>query len=62
MKCSQCGYPRTIVYDTRDQDQRTSVRRRRECTKCGYRFTTTEEELINDKTDRVGQRGIGQLG
>ncbi len=40
MKCPYCGYQETKVKDSRDFN--VFVRRRRECIKCGKRFTTYE--------------------
>jgi transcriptional repressor NrdR len=42
MKCPYCGNPDTKVVDSRLTDSNDSVRRRRECEKCGKRFTTYE--------------------
>ncbi len=42
MKCPYCTYPDTRVVDSRLTDDNDSVRRRRECEKCGKRFTTYE--------------------
>lgn len=42
MKCPYCGYNQTEVMETRDSEDLTSTRRRRECLKCGKRFTTYE--------------------
>ncbi|MBI4167816.1 MAG: transcriptional repressor NrdR [Candidatus Aenigmarchaeota archaeon] len=42
MKCPYCPAPETKVIETRDSDL-DSLRRRRECTKCGKRFTTYEK-------------------
>lgn len=42
MKCSQCGFTDSAVIDSRESDDATSVRRRRECPTCKYRFTTYE--------------------
>jgi len=39
--CTVCLHPETHVIETR-QDDDESVRRRRECLKCGMRFTTRE--------------------
>ena len=45
MKCPKCGISSTVVKDSRNlADTR---RRRRECTECGNRFTTTEVEGIH---------------
>ena len=40
MKCPVCGYPDSKVIDSRPAEDR--IRRRRECCKCGKRFTTFE--------------------
>lgn len=42
MKCPYCSCPSTKVTDSRDTDDSTSIRRRRQCLKCGRRFTTYE--------------------
>ena len=42
MKCPYCGYKEDKVVDSRATAQRSAVRRRRECLKCGKRFTTYE--------------------
>lgn len=55
MHCPNCGYTESKVVDSRSSDEETSIRRRRECEKCGARFTTYErlEEmpLIIKKSD-----------
>ncbi|HHW57685.1 MAG TPA: transcriptional repressor NrdR [Clostridia bacterium] len=43
MKCPYCGYPDSKVIDSRPTEDNTSIRRRRECLKCGKRFTTYEK-------------------
>ncbi len=43
MKCPFCGFPDTKVVDSREVEDGTAVRRRRECEKCGMRFTTYEK-------------------
>ncbi|MBR7091513.1 MAG: transcriptional repressor NrdR [Clostridia bacterium] len=43
MKCKFCGCVDSKVIDSRTSDDFLTVRRRRECTKCGRRFTTFEE-------------------
>lgn len=47
MKCPYCGNVEDKVVDSRLSAESISVRRRRECLKCGRRFTTYEhiEEL-----------------
>ncbi len=42
MKCIYCGFADSKVIDSRATDDHTSIRRRRECTNCGKRFTTYE--------------------
>lgn len=42
MKCPFCTYPESKVIDSRPTDEGERIRRRRECLKCGKRFTTYE--------------------
>ena len=42
MKCPFCGYEESKVIDSRPTDEGERIRRRRECLKCGKRFTTYE--------------------
>lgn len=42
MKCPYCGFGDSKVIDSRPADDGDSIRRRRECLKCGKRFTTYE--------------------
>lgn len=42
MKCLTCGCDESKVIDSRMIDDGKSIRRRRECLKCGKRFTTFE--------------------
>jgi len=42
VRCPYCGEDETKVTDSRDSDEGRAVRRRRECEKCGRRFTTYE--------------------
>lgn len=46
MKCPFCGYDESKVIDSRPTDENERIRRRRECIKCGKRFTTYE--IIED--------------
>lgn len=48
MRCPVCNYEDTKVVDTRVQVGGMGIRRRRECEKCGYRFSTLEEVEIFD--------------
>ena len=42
MRCPQCGELESAVIDSRIAEDHASVRRRRECMKCDFRFTTYE--------------------
>ena len=42
MKCPECGHEEDKVVDSRPHQDGRAVRRRRECAKCGKRFTTYE--------------------
>ena len=47
MKCPYCSYEESKVVDSRSSDDGERIRRRRECSRCGKRFTTYETvELI----------------
>jgi len=48
MKCPYCAYEENQVLDSRDSEDLSSVRRRRECLKCGKRFTTYERVEMVD--------------
>lgn len=50
MKCPVCYYQDTKVIDSRVASDGLSIRRRRECLKCGFRFSTYEEVEILDLT------------
>ena len=43
MKCPFCNYGESKVIDSRPTDEGERIRRRRECLKCGKRFTTYEK-------------------
>ncbi|MFS0751210.1 transcriptional regulator NrdR [Oceanobacillus sp. 1P07AA] len=59
MRCSNCQNKNTKVLDSRPIEEGRAIRRRRECERCGFRFTTFEriEEvpLIVVKKDGVRQ-------
>ncbi|MCK4979070.1 MAG: transcriptional repressor NrdR [Candidatus Delongbacteria bacterium] len=42
MKCPKCSKSENKVIDSRIVREDTAIRRRRECTECGHRFTTYE--------------------
>ncbi len=43
MKCPFCEYLESKVVDSRPTDEGQAIRRRRECMRCGRRFTTYEK-------------------
>jgi len=43
MICPKCKHKSTKVVDSRDASEGRSIRRRRECEGCNYRFTTFEK-------------------
>ncbi|MBU0578467.1 transcriptional regulator NrdR [Patescibacteria group bacterium] len=42
MRCPYCHHADTSVVDSREAEDQTSIRRRRECDQCDKRFTTYE--------------------
>ncbi len=48
MKCVKCNNLDTKVVDSRIIDDGQTIRRRRECEFCGYRFTTFERVGVTD--------------
>jgi transcriptional repressor NrdR len=42
MRCLFCGFAESKVIDSRATEEGSSIRRRRECLRCGRRFTTYE--------------------
>ncbi|HAU66696.1 TPA: transcriptional regulator NrdR [Candidatus Uhrbacteria bacterium] len=58
MYCAVCNHKDTKVVDSRISSDGASVRRRRECEKCGFRFSTLEEVELLDLTivKRDGRR------
>ncbi len=59
MRCPQCESRDSRVVDSRDLDDAATIRRRRECSACGARFTTYERieaaRLVVIKRDGVRQ-------
>lgn len=57
MRCPKCGSRDDKVIDSRQSRDSSSIRRRRECLSCSYRFTTYEEIERSDlrvvKRDRT---------
>ncbi|AZA13760.1 transcriptional regulator NrdR [Corynebacterium choanae] len=46
MICPVCRQDTSKVVDSRNVDRGTCIRRRRQCTGCGYRFTTMEKAVL----------------
>lgn len=42
MRCPKCGCEESKVVDSRPSENHEAIRRRRECIRCGMRFTTYE--------------------
>ena len=59
MKCPKCGADEDRVLDSRAAREGAAIRRRRECEKCGYRFTTYEE-IDRDEVQVVKRDGRRQ--
>jgi transcriptional repressor NrdR len=58
MRCPKCTSIEDRVIDSRISKEGNTIRRRRECLECGFRFTTTEN-LVRDGimvTKRDGRR------
>ena len=56
MRCPKCGGSKSSVVDSRQAEDGNTIRRRRECEECHYRFTTyervedgTREQFSRDK-------------
>lgn len=50
MKCPSCAHEDSKVLDSRPTNDGLAIRRRRECIKCQFRFSTHEEMEILDLT------------
>ena len=48
MRCPNCQFEDTKVLDSRPVEEGSATRRRRECEKCNFRFSTYEEIEILD--------------
>lgn len=59
MKCPKCGADEDRVLDSRAAREGAAIRRRRECEKCGYRFTTYEE-IDRDEVLVIKKNGTRQ--
>ena len=50
MRCPFCGNEDTQVKDSRPTDDNSAIRRRRQCSNCGARFTTFERVQLRELT------------
>ncbi|GGN45417.1 transcriptional repressor NrdR [Novosphingobium indicum] len=50
MRCPFCANDDTQVKDSRPTEDNTAIRRRRQCTSCGARFTTFERVQLREIT------------
>ena len=57
MRCPKCGCENDKVIDSRSIRDSSGVRRRRECTRCQYRFTTVEE-IVPEELKVVKRNGV----
>ena len=60
MKCGQCHATDTKVIESRDVAEGEAVRRRRECIRCHYRFTTYER-LERPQLVVIKNNGVREL-
>ena len=56
MRCPKCGHSDDKVLDSRSAREGASIRRRRQCLACEYRFTTYEE-IVKDELRVVKRDG-----
>ena len=54
MRCPKCGSSQDKVIDSREAREGHAIRRRRECMKCTFRFTTYE--IVEREELRVVKR------
>ena len=57
MKCTNCEFMDSKVVDSRVTQDSTSIRRRRECLECSFRFTTYEY-ILKTPTMVVKKTGV----
>lgn len=60
MKCPKCGADDDRVLDSRSARDGAAIRRRRECNRCSFRFTTYEE-IVHDGIYVIKRDGSRQL-
>jgi len=60
MRCPKCECVDDKVIDSRSSREGVTIRRRRECLKCGHRFTTYEEIEQIEKMKVLKRDGSGE--
>jgi len=61
MLCKGCNYPNSRVIDSNKNQIKDSIYRRRECMRCGLRFTTVEKNKpYNPKSAAYYFRAMGK--
>ena len=60
MKCPFCEHPDSYVIDSRNNEDRKIIRRRRECEACNKRFTTFEKIQFRELTV-IKRSGVKKL-
>lgn len=55
MQCPSCRHIEDKVVDSREAQEGETIRRRRECLKCGRRFTTSLYSAGADPRQRSGR-------
>lgn len=58
MQCHSCSYPDSRVVETKRDERLNKIVRRRECIKCGVRFTTQENIRENPSYKTPAPRRI----
>lgn len=60
MRCPFCAYDNSQVKDSRPAEDGATIRRRRQCERCGARFTTFERIQLREITVVKSGRGTEQ--
>ena len=61
VNCPTCEHPHSSVIDSRPREDSKSIRRRRECIKCGERWTTREVIVQEHKKQVSGDEARAML-
>lgn len=61
MICPKCHSYQTLVIDSREHKNGYAIRRRRECQRCGHRFTTFETIGTEIETDLKATRALFRI-